>query len=578
MKPAGWVFLFLALLTGVRLALIGAIELSPDEAYYKLWSERLDWAYFSKGPGVAATIKAGTSIFGAGEFGVRFFSPLLSLGTALALYALTRKLYGEAVAVWAVIGAQCIPILQVGGLLMTIDPLSIFFWTAGLLACWNALERAPRFSGWWIVLGACVGLGFLCKYTNLAQYVSLVALLAVSKKYRGEFRRPGFWVATALFAVCTLPPLIWNARHGWITLGHLGARGGLTRDTGFHPLEFLEFLGAHFGAYSPLLFGMMLVALGEGCRQARHHFKARFLMVFALPLIALYSALSFREAGEANWTAPAMVSLGIFAVAHWHALAERARWARALVPAAFAVGLLISAAALNSDGLRRLGVPWPHDYDPSKRLRGWRSAALEVGAFRAKFEEQVGARVFLIGNSYGTASELAYYLPDPRAEGPGHPPVYIPESQGVENQYSFWPRYDELTDLTVLARDYLKAARVESGQRAAAALEDALAHLPGAEASGPQAEEAWRRLIVALKAARPELALDEFFTEQRGISLFAGRSALYVTDREERKPPTSIKEGFERVELVALFKQERLGLPLREIRVFACHNYRGQPL
>ena len=49
---------FLIVLTILRLVYIGQMELSPDEAYYHQWSQRLDWCYFSKGPGIALTMKA----------------------------------------------------------------------------------------------------------------------------------------------------------------------------------------------------------------------------------------------------------------------------------------------------------------------------------------------------------------------------------------------------------------------------------------------------------------------------------------------------------------------------------------
>ena len=41
---------------------------------------------------------------------------------------------------------------------------------------------------------------------------------------------------------------------------------------------------------------------------------------------------------------------------------------------------------------------------------------------------------------------LSFYLKDKRIEGPGHPPVYIPESQDIQNEFSFWPRYDEFVE------------------------------------------------------------------------------------------------------------------------------------
>ena len=59
-----------------------------------------------------------------------------------------------------------LPISQVGALVMTIDPLSMFFWMAALYTFWLALERSPGFSRWWPATGALIGLGFLAKYTN----------------------------------------------------------------------------------------------------------------------------------------------------------------------------------------------------------------------------------------------------------------------------------------------------------------------------------------------------------------------------------------------------------------------------
>ena len=51
------VWIFVLVLTALRLALLGATQLSPDEAYYWMWSQRPALSYFSKGPGVAFVIR-----------------------------------------------------------------------------------------------------------------------------------------------------------------------------------------------------------------------------------------------------------------------------------------------------------------------------------------------------------------------------------------------------------------------------------------------------------------------------------------------------------------------------------------
>ena len=182
----------LLILTGLRLSFIGHTELSPDEAYYHEWSQRLDWCYFSKGPGIAATMKASTAIFGHSEFGIRFFAPILALGTSLLLYWLARRIFDARVALWTVVLLNVTPIFNVGGLVMTIDPLSIFFWTAAVCTTWLALEKSPTFTLWWPATGALIGLGWLCKFTNAMQLASIFLLLLLTPKYRRDLIRPGF--------------------------------------------------------------------------------------------------------------------------------------------------------------------------------------------------------------------------------------------------------------------------------------------------------------------------------------------------------------------------------------------------
>ena len=101
---------------------------------------------------------------------------------------------------------------------------------------------------------------------------------------------------------------------------------------------------------------------------------------------------------------------------------------------------------MNTDLVRMIGIPFPYGLDPSSKLAGWKTLAEAVDKFRANFENKIGAKVFMIGDKYQTSSLLSFYLKDKHVEGPGHPPVYIPESQDIENEFSFWPRYDEFVE------------------------------------------------------------------------------------------------------------------------------------
>src|SRR2546425_1405036 len=121
------IWFFILALTAIRLSLLATTDLEFDEAHYWMWSERLAPAYFSKGPAIAFVIRASTAVFGANEFGVRFFSPILAAGTRLLLFYFAPRLFNATAPLWSVIALNVTPIFNIGAFVMTIDALSVFF-------------------------------------------------------------------------------------------------------------------------------------------------------------------------------------------------------------------------------------------------------------------------------------------------------------------------------------------------------------------------------------------------------------------------------------------------------------------
>src|SRR2546423_15370186 len=172
------VWLFIGALTLVRLAMLGSTDLEFDEAHYWMWSERLAPGYFSKGPGIAFAIRASTAIFGATEFSVRFWSPILAAGTSFLLFYFGRRLFNENVGLWTVIAFNVTPIFNIGEFVLTTDALSIFFWMAAMFTFWLATEKSPQFTFWWPFTGLLIGLVFLGRYTNAFEWGCRLLVLA----------------------------------------------------------------------------------------------------------------------------------------------------------------------------------------------------------------------------------------------------------------------------------------------------------------------------------------------------------------------------------------------------------------
>src|SRR5881227_2560398 len=510
MSTTGAVWLFIIALTPVRLSMLTTTDLEFDEAHYWMWSERLAPAYFSKGPAIAFVIRASSSVFGANEFGVRFFSPLLSAGTSVLLFYFARRLFNPTAGLWAVIAVNVTPIFNVGAFLMTIDALSVFFWLAAMFTFWLAVEKTPHFSWYWPLTGLLIGLGFLSKYTNALELVSIVLVLALAPRLRREFARPGLYSLLGVFALCTVPPIIWNQQHAWVTLEHLRSRGSLDHGFGFRPVEVFSFLGQHFLVYSPFLFLALAWGVIASWRRVNQQFKVLFLMWFGLPVFVFYFLLSINKSAAPNWDALAFPGFGLLAIYFWWGRLERSLILRLGAGAALLVGLIMSVIALDTDLLRTAGVELQRN-DPSDRMRGWKSATRAVEKTRNDLEARLGEKLFLIADARDRASEISFYLRDKRPEGPNHPPVYITESQDMVNQFSFWPRYDEFVEIK-----------------------------PG--------------------TPRPD---GEVYTEENGINLFMGRDALFIRNGEKEHVPHSIQAAFQSVEPVGTIEVRRHDRVLR---------------
>ena len=111
-----------------------------------MWSQRPSLSYFSKGPGIAFTIRSSTAIFGANEFGVHFW-PAARRRNKSASILLCAPF------VWCHRGpvdsgrVQRHAYFQHRRIVMTIDALSIFFWMAAMFTFWLAVESPEAFRG-----------------------------------------------------------------------------------------------------------------------------------------------------------------------------------------------------------------------------------------------------------------------------------------------------------------------------------------------------------------------------------------------------------------------------------------------
>src|SRR5262249_5474286 len=153
-------------MVALRLAAAAWTPLTFDEAYYWIWSKHLAGGYYDHPPMVALVIRAGTSIAGDTEFGVRLVSILLALPMSFAVFRSAELLCGGMrVATTAAILLNVTLMASVGTTIITPDsPLLV---AASFVLFFLAKLLETGRGAWWLAVGAAVGFGLLSKYTAL---------------------------------------------------------------------------------------------------------------------------------------------------------------------------------------------------------------------------------------------------------------------------------------------------------------------------------------------------------------------------------------------------------------------------
>jgi 4-amino-4-deoxy-L-arabinose transferase-like glycosyltransferase len=427
LTPAAAAILVIAVATAFRLFYCVWLPLLPDEAYYFQWSRHLDASYYSKGPAVAYTIAAGTALFGGDNLGVRFFAVLLSAGTAWQLFLLARRWYDETTALLAVLITGVVPIYAVGAVVMTIDPLSAFFWVWAAHHFSRAVQE-DRLSDW-LLAGFAVGSGFLAKYLNALELVAFLLFLLLVPTRRGLLLRRGFWLMLLVAVVCTTPVWWWNWQHGWASAAQLENRGKLNGPFDLHFSTFLSFLGLQSVVISPLLF---LTLFGTAVAFLTHRLTGRsdregegdlFLILLFLPVFLLYAVLAFHFLGEPNWPAVSYLSLIVVLASYWRTIFATPIL-RGMVVAAFLLAWTQTVLMHDPELL-----PLKQKMDPMGRVTGWSQIADRLNQLRQEQQADV-----LIADAYKEAAIFSFHLPD-------HAYIYTLRHWPPANQYDFWPGY-----------------------------------------------------------------------------------------------------------------------------------------
>jgi 4-amino-4-deoxy-L-arabinose transferase-like glycosyltransferase len=393
-------------MTLVRLWLAGALGLTDDEAYYRLWALAPAMSYLDHPPMVGWMIAAGRWVGGDNPLGIRLGVVLVSLVGPFLLWRTATLLFGPGVGRRAVWIGLAMPLLAVGGVIITPDTPSVLFWG---LAGWALAElHASRNANWWLAVGVFAGVGLLSKYSNLFVGAGIVLWLALVRANRPWFRAWQLWAGGAVALLLALPVFVWNAQHGWVSFAKQFGRVGHGQQ--LTAAYFAELLGGSLGLMSPVIAVLGVLGLVKVVRAATSagDQSSALLAAGTLPFLAYLLVHSLHDRVQPNWMAPLYPSFAVCAAVALGGIKTPSKPGPppgGLGTWALAVGFLLSGL-LYWHAVRPF-VQLPGQRDPTSQTRGWSELAAGIERLRA-----AKGACWVATSSYATTGQLAYHLKD----------------------------------------------------------------------------------------------------------------------------------------------------------------------
>jgi 4-amino-4-deoxy-L-arabinose transferase-like glycosyltransferase len=446
-------------LIGLRLS---TVDLFFDESQYWAWSREPALGYFSKPPLLAWLIAVAEHVCGPSEACIRSPAPLMSLATGLFAYGAGRTLYDPRTGFWAAMLAAFGTGAVFSARIMSTDVPLVMFSALALFAYARLMEKPDWRRA--LALGLAIGAGLLAKYAMIYVLPGLLLAAAFEKRARALLTRRELWLALVVALVVASPNLAWNAVHGFLTFRYAG--GNVSNE----PIEPslvrpLEFLGAQFAVFGPVVFGVAIAAVIAVMRKNganRLWPQDHILLAFALPALVVVIATATVVHAYANWAAMSFIPLAVLAAA----ILVR-RNLMILLWGSLALGLWAQVTLIGADAVATsIRLPFLAKPNPYFRTLGWNAYGRTVG----ELARRLGVSVIASDTRAEVASLLYYWRDQPEQilawatteDLPGfevtrgltadvtQPVLFVSQCQDIERLEKF---YAKVTPLGVIVPD-----------------------------------------------------------------------------------------------------------------------------
>lgn len=302
-----WAVVVLIIATILRLAVAILLPLGEDEAYAIGIARQFSLSYFDHPP-LHFWLTGGWAALWGNESPWLLRLPFVALAalSSWLIFVLTRRLFGDAAAVWAIVLFNVAPVYGIahGTLVLPDGPLlTASLGVAVVLARIVADDASPQL--WrWALAGGVAGLALLSKYHGVL-LVAGVLIFLVTTRQRRWLATPGPWLAAGIATAMFTPVIIWNWQHDWASFAYQAGRSD--GDNADGALGLAQSLAGQAVYLVPWFLIALAIAWIRALLGGPRRENRWMLACLATLPIVVFTGLTLRSPGLPHWPMPGWV-------------------------------------------------------------------------------------------------------------------------------------------------------------------------------------------------------------------------------------------------------------------------------
>lgn len=507
-------------LTLIRL-LIGALgHFSEIESYLILCSHHLSWGFIDQAPGIPALIRVVDLLLGASPFAVRCLSSVLLLGLSWILWRWTLAISSRQGAFWAVITLNVLPLVNAASVVMEGAMVGAFFWMMALFSAWRLVtiqHERNRFSVWF-VFGLILAMGTQVSYS--IGWLFPLMMLAIANVFQYQLFLPKKVVAisraweksAAILLVLGLLALSWLPLIFW----NQQHDGLLFQNRTWDSFWSWPPVSGDYFRHLPVAWALCsIIPLLIGilsCFSGKWNLEHPFFLIAVVPFFFCMNDLIHGEAPFALMLVITMLFIPIAVDALIQSVKGKVTGGIVLFGSA-CISLALLFGKMDSSTLQN--SVW--NFPSAGGVTGVDSIVEQLTKLREIYASTSKTPPFLIAETPGLAALLGAVLPFHYPECPEAPSVFVPESPAFTSQFQLWPNYANATQENVTP--------------------------------------------------------DPLYTEEKMVSPFLGKDALYITTEKLEEIPQTITASFASLVPLSCTLSFKKNGTLEQLNVYLCQSY-----